>query len=212
MSKSQFNLHGSVFGYLQFVYRLHFLHRTVGFSQCLVIMVYHPVTKLYLPVFFILLQGKKYEVYFHAIGAAIGQYDFRLDGKSVTLDFEQGLIKAVTEQFPSAAKVLCLFHWKQAIRWKLLSFHISKPIISLLMGPDGLINILPIVEVDDIPKAIAYIRSKFDEGIYVLHFDKFWKYFLNTWCVKYAPSDWNICDLLKDDNVSEIIVGRFFFP
>ena len=154
MSKSQFNLHGSVFGYLQFVYRLHFLHRTVGFSQCLVIMVYHPVTKLYLPVFFILLQGKKYEVYFHAIGAAIGQYDFRLDGKSVTLDFEQGLIKAVTEQFPSAAKVLCLFHWKQAIRWKLLSFHISKPIISLLMGPDGLINILPIVEVDDIPKAI----------------------------------------------------------
>ena len=42
-----------------------------GFSQCLVIMVYHPVTKLYLPVFFILLQGKKYEVYFHAIGAAI---------------------------------------------------------------------------------------------------------------------------------------------
>ena len=70
-----------------------------GFKQCVVIMVYHPVTRLYLPVFYILLQSAKYEVYFHAIGAAIGQCDFMCEGISVTMDFEQGLIKAVTEQF-----------------------------------------------------------------------------------------------------------------
>ena len=35
-----------------------------GFSQLLIIMVYHPNSKLYLPIFFILLlQSKKYETY-----------------------------------------------------------------------------------------------------------------------------------------------------
>jgi hypothetical protein len=55
---------------------------------------------------------------------------------------------------------------------------------------------------------VAYIRAHFDEGIYVVHFDKFWKYFLSTWCVKYSPTDWNICDLLKGVHTDEIIVGR----
>ena len=181
-----------------------------GFSQCMIIMVYHPVTKLYLPVFFILLQSAKYEVYFHAIGAAIGQCDFMCEGLTVTLDYEQGLIKAVTEQFPDADKVLCLFHWKQAIRRKLLSFHIPKNVVSLLMGHDGLINILPIVEIVDIPKAIQYIRAHFAEGSYQEHFSKFWRYFENTWCKKYDPTDWNISVLMKKDNVAEIFVGRFF--
>jgi hypothetical protein len=80
--------------------------------------------------------------------------------------------------------------------------------ICLLMEPEGLINILPVVEIVDIPKAVAYIRSKFDEGIYRVQFDNFWRYFLNTWCVKYDPTDWNICELLKGDNIGKVIVGR----
>ena len=208
---SRFDFFDSMFGYSKYFHRLHIYIVPKGFSQCLVIMVYYPVTRLYIPVFFILLQGKKYEVFFKANGAAIGQCYFRLQGRSVTLDFEQGLIKAVIEQFPSASKVLCLFHWKQGFRRKLLSFHIPKCMISLLMEPEGLINILPVVEIVDIPKAVAYIRSKFDEGIYRVQFDNFWRYFLNTWCVKYDPTDWNICELLKGDNVGKVFVGGQFF-
>ena len=76
------------------------------------------------------------------------------------------------------------------------------------MGPTGLINILPIVEIADIPKAIQYIRVRSNEGAYVEHFTKFWRYFEGTWCKKYEPNDWNICDLLKKDHYDDIIVGR----
>ena len=35
------------------------------------------------------------------------------------------------------------------------------------MGPDGLINILTVIEEVDVPKAIAYIRANFNERTYV---------------------------------------------
>ena len=50
--------------------------------------------------------------------------------------------------------------------------------------------------------------SRFQEGSYVEQFTKFWRYFEGTWCKKYEPNDWNISDLLKKDNLEEIIVGR----
>ena len=50
--------------------------------------------------------------------------------------------------------------------------------VSLLIGPEGLINILPVVEVADIPKAVAYIRAHFDEGIYVCNLISFGSIFL----------------------------------
>ena len=73
-----------------------------GFTQLLIIMIYHPISKLYLPVFFILLQSKKYETYFAAISAAINAADFNLEGRSVTCDFEEALIQAICEQFNDA--------------------------------------------------------------------------------------------------------------
>ena len=179
-----------------------------GFSQLLIIMIYHPITKLYLPVFFILLQSKKYETYFAAIGAAIGAADFNLEGRSVTCDFEEALIRAITEQFSEADKVLCLFHWKQALRNKLVMLSIPKAIISEFMGPDALINILTVVEEEDIPKAVAYIRAHFDERNYVSHFDAFWRYFMQTWCKKYVVSDWNISEILKKPDAQDIIVNK----
>eukprot|EP01035_Chromulina_nebulosa_P016323 gene16323-21638_t len=80
--------------------------------------------------------------------------------------------------------------------------------ISLLMGPDGLINILTVVEEVDIRKAIAYIRAHFDERIYVTHFDAFWRYFMQTWCKKYEISDWNISEILKKPDSQDFIVNK----
>lgn len=110
-----------------------------------------------------------------------------MDAKSVTLDFEVPLIQAVTQQFREAKTIFCFFHWKQAIRRKLIKSGIPFPMITRLMNPVGLINLLPMVPVPEIPKAIAYIRSVFDEGDYVVNFDVFWKYFLSTWCTRYNP-------------------------
>ena len=179
-----------------------------GFSQLLIIMVYHPISKLYLPIFFILLQSKKYETYFNAIGAAISAADFNLESRSVTCDFEEALIRAICEQFTDSKKVLCLFHWKQALRNKLISLSIPKDIISELMGPDGLINILTVVDEVEVPKAIAYIRAHFNERTYVQQFSAFWRYFEQTWCKKYLISDWNISAILKLPNVDEIVVNK----
>ena len=89
-----------MFGYSKYFHRLHIYIVPKGFSQCLVIMVYHhPVTRLNIPVFLSFCKVRNTRFFFNAIGAAIGQCDFRLQGRSVTLDFEQGLIKAVVEQF-----------------------------------------------------------------------------------------------------------------
>jgi hypothetical protein len=58
------------------------------------------------------------------------------------------------DQFPhettGTSIIGCNFHWKQAIRRKLLSFKIPRDIISELMGAHGLINILPLVPATDI--------------------------------------------------------------
>ena len=77
------------------------------------------------------------------------------------------------EQFPGAATILCFFHWKQALRRKLANKLVPDFLINRLMSADGLINILPTVPTIEIPKAIAYIRSVFDEGDYVAQFDIF---------------------------------------
>ena len=78
-------------------------------------MVYHPNSKLYLPIFFILLlQSKKYETYLNAIGAAISAADSNLESRSVTCNFEKALIRAICKQFSDSKEVLCLFHWKHA--------------------------------------------------------------------------------------------------
>lgn len=47
-----------------------------GFSQLMIIMIYEERTKLYLPVFYVLLQSKSYDVYFMALGECIGRSDF----------------------------------------------------------------------------------------------------------------------------------------
>jgi len=109
-----------------------------------------------------------------------------MNSRSITCDFEPTLVRALKEQFPEASTILCFFHWKQALRRKLLK-NIPDIFINRLMSPDGLINILPMVPTIEIPKAVAYIRFVFDEGEYVTQFDMFWKYFVNTWCLLYKP-------------------------
>ena len=164
-----------------------------GFEQCLIIMVYDRSTCMYVPVFYVLLQSKLEKAYFHALQLCISATDWKFEAKTVTCDFEQGLLSAVEANFPSTPVVGCVFHWKQALRRKLLAYRIPKDMISELMSADGLINVLTHCPIEDIEvKAVPYIRDKFHEGDYKANFDSFWKYFLDTWMKLFKPEHWNI--------------------
>jgi len=84
-------------------------------------------------IFFCNPNYKKY-IYETALELAIKATDNNLKAISVTMDFEKGLINAITSKFPEGKQVLCNFHFKQALRRKLLQgFKISKEIVSDLM-------------------------------------------------------------------------------
>jgi len=158
-----------------------------GFSQLMILMIHEERTGLYLPVFFVLLQSNTYEVYFYALNECIARTNFKMNANSITCDFELPLIQALKEQFSGASTIFCFFHWKQAVRRKLIKCGIPAHVVSRLMDQNDLINILPMVPVLEIPKAIAYIRFTFQEGEFVSLFNVFWQYFVKTWCSRYNP-------------------------
>lgn len=130
----------------------------IGFSQLMIIMIYSQAHDLYVPIFFILLQSKDQVAYYLALQMAINGSGWKLDAKTKTCDFERALLNALNEQFPEVETptVGCLFHFKQALRRKLLSYRIPQDVIHELMGPNGLINILTIVPVAEIIPKVSY--------------------------------------------------------
>ena len=96
-----------------------------------------------------------------------------MNADSITCDFELPLIQALKEQFTGASTIFCFLNWKQAIRRKLIKCGIPAHVVSRLMDQNGLINILPMVPVLEIPKAIVYIRFTFQEGEFFALFNVF---------------------------------------
>ena len=95
--------------------------------------------------------------------------------------------------FPTGVAVGCLFDWKQAIKRKLVDFHIPKPLIKDLVGKNGVINILTVIPIDEIvSRGIPYCRRGFDESAHQSQFDSFWDYFVKTWMIRYNPKVWNV--------------------
>jgi hypothetical protein len=162
------------------------------FTQAMIIMMYEEASHLYIPVFYVLLQSKLEEVYKIALSHCFTAADYKIKAISVTCDYEKALINAIKCLFPEEVPVVgCEFHWKQALRRKMIDLHIPRQLISKLVNKDGLINILShIPETEIISKGIPFIRHYFDEGEYTSHFNIFWKYFEKTWMGTY--DEWNI--------------------
>ena len=179
-----------------------------GFYQLMVIMVYCPAHQLFIPVFFVLLQSKDEDVYQHAIMMFIAATGWTADATTVTVDYEQALIKTAATQFRGSKIIGCLFHWKQAIRRKLLTLKIPENIISIFIGKGGQLEVLCIIPVGEImTKGIYYIRQKTDEGGYTEKFDIFWNYLKATWMTKYDPNAWNIQGIVSSGD-TDVIVNR----
>ena len=96
-----------------------------GFSQCLIITVYLKGYGMYVPFLYCLMQSKKLNSYKQVISQVVSQSDWRIDPITITCDYEKGLIRALTEEFPTDLLTGSNFHFKQAIFRKLKTYGIT---------------------------------------------------------------------------------------
>jgi hypothetical protein len=163
---------------------------------------------MYVPIFYVLMQSKNEMAYKHAFCMYVAATGDSMEVINATCDFEKGLINALKDQFQKPV-VGCEFHWKQAIRRKLLELNVPRDKISDLMDANGLINLLTTIPIEEIEsKGIPYIRARFNEGQHKSKFDTFWKYFVATWMTQYNPEDWNINRGRNNDLSEEDILNR----
>ena len=130
------------------------------FKQTLILMVKDNRTASYVPVFYILLEGKSEHVYKAALKQILLEQESFTPGE-IHCDFERGLINAIQCVFPKSPIVGCLFHFKQAIHRKLKELAISSEEIVFFMRP-GMLDILTLIPPEEIVTfGIPYVRSGF---------------------------------------------------
>jgi hypothetical protein len=120
------------------------------FTQCLILMLFDETTNLYIPFFYVLLQSKHEATYNEALHQIKFATNYKINAKSITCDFEMGLYNALQHHFPNAVPVLCLFHFKQALRRWFQKKVCSYDDLANLIGPTGFINILCVIDPETI--------------------------------------------------------------
>ncbi|KAG2910767.1 hypothetical protein PC116_g10866 [Phytophthora cactorum] len=129
----------------------------------------------------------------------------RLQTAQVAADVEQALIDSIGEQFPTARVIGCLFHWKQAIRRRMMALYFSHTEISIVMEV-GIIDMLTVIPPADIdPAGLRYVESQVrrrcrEEGVQYSteRWTCFWAYFRRTWLVLFAVDMWNVHEMDLD--------------
>ncbi|POM58719.1 Hypothetical protein PHPALM_36597 [Phytophthora palmivora] len=115
----------------------------------------------------------------------------------IVSDFEQALIDSTGERYPDARVIRCLFHWKQAIRMRMLALHISLTEISIAMevGVLDMLTVLPSTDVD--PAGIRFVQRKIRRRCREVNTDysddhrsQFWVYFRRIWLILFPV--WNV--------------------
>ena len=150
-------------------------------------MVFNGQTDSYVPIFYILLQGKTTFEYNMALHFVCVTTNWKLQPCTITCDFEKGLHAAVRHTFQKCMTKVngCLFHFKQAIKRKMMDIKLSKDIIEYTLY-DNAINIICIILIDEVlGKGIQFVRSSLDPSVQPEDEDKweeFWKYFVTFWC------------------------------
>ena len=92
----------------------------------------------------------------------------KFDPETIGVDFEQAFINALRECFPNAKIIGCLFHWKQAIRRKMIGLGIPKVVVSYFMRP-GMLDLLTVLPPEDIAtinsKDLIYVAALMEGGL-----------------------------------------------
>ena len=168
-----------------------------GFSQLLIIMMHSAAHNMYVPVFYVLLDGKKEGIYWQAIQQCICATDWKMEASTYTADFEIAIAKTMKAQFSRGIPVHCSFHLKQCWYRKMLEYGLPRMEITTLLAVMSILTVIPIKDIRI--KGIQYCRSKMDESHHKAQYNKFWSYFSRIWLDLYDPKIWNIHGLLTEN-------------
>jgi hypothetical protein len=87
-------------------------------------MMYDRAHDNYVPCFFVLTENKDQATYGHVFNWVKIQCQCKCKPSVVVCDFELALHNSVRDEFEGDHLVECLFHWKQALRRKMLELRI----------------------------------------------------------------------------------------
>ncbi|POM79243.1 Hypothetical protein PHPALM_3130 [Phytophthora palmivora] len=160
--------------------------------------MYDPISNLYLPVWYVLTTGKTSQIYEHIFHYICVASKKRLDPAHIVCDFEFAMIKAVKDQFPDSRIVGCLFHFKQALRRKMLKLKHRRRSgfghgFTLIRRCDivfrGIPDVRRMTKRDYRDQGNLYSRDSWN---------KFWTYFTNIWIKQFVPEWWYVNGLNED--------------
>ncbi|DAZ95483.1 TPA: hypothetical protein N0F65_001963 [Lagenidium giganteum] len=100
--------------------------------------------------------------------------DQNLSPVQVVCDFETGLIDAIQVQFPDAKVGGCLFHFKQAIRRKMMKCRLSTSEIGIAMRPGVMLTVIPPEYVD---RGVRWVKATIKSLCSEKRWQGFWRYF-----------------------------------
>eukprot|EP00804_Cyclotella_cryptica_P003775 CCRYP_008952-RG/>CCRYP_008952-RG protein AED:0.38 eAED:0.62 QI:0/0/0/1/0/0.33/3/0/196 len=95
------------------------------FYQCLIIMVFDARLRIFIPVAWILMTGKTNECYWQAFNWLCSAVD-EIAPAYIGVDFERAFFTQVSNHFSEADLIGCLFHFKQALRRKMIKLGIPE--------------------------------------------------------------------------------------
>jgi len=130
-------------------------------------MVFDQSTKIYVPVAWILMTGKTQECYWQAFNWLTSAVP-TCNPSFVGVDFERAFFTMVGIHFPDAVLVGCLFHFKQAVRRKMLKMGIPDLEVQYAMR-HGVVDLITVIPNDELGKGMAFIRSMITEHITTLY-------------------------------------------
>jgi len=93
----------------------------IAFYQCLIWIIWDKITKSFVPAYWVLMSGKTAACYNVAFFMMKNDLGGGFNPFCVGIDFERNFINMVKIHWPMAELVGCFFHFKQAMRRKLVS-------------------------------------------------------------------------------------------
>ncbi|KAK1936766.1 hypothetical protein P3T76_010201 [Phytophthora citrophthora] len=180
-----------------------------GYKQCVTIMIYDPSSRLFIPTVFALTTSSTKPAYRRLLQCTQEMVGSPLSPKDAVCDFENSLIMAIREFFPTIRIIGCLFHFKQACRRKMKEYRLPDAETKLAMKA-SVFDVLTVVDPSKVAvEGIAWVKTEIrtrcsQKGINYSRkkWTKFWKYFKRTWLVMYPPTYWNVY------GISRAIVSR----
>ena len=125
------------------------------FYQCLIIVIFDMGVKTYVPTAWILMTGKTDKCYWQSFNWLTSTVQ-NITPAYVGVDFEWDFFSQVSNHFSDAELIGCKFHFKQAVRRKMISMGIPEAEVKFTMR-SGVVDLITVIPSDELNKGIAYI-------------------------------------------------------